>query len=67
LVAQVCWLRWGTIQGEKGWSACISLMPRYFQDYRDSALIEACCAAFGAFAAFSTAGRRYRLVREYID
>jgi hypothetical protein len=67
LVAQVCWLHWKTVQGEDGWGAAIKLLGTYFKEYQTSALIEACFAAFGAFAAYSSAGRRYRIVREFID
>jgi hypothetical protein len=67
LIAQVCWLHWNTVQGEDGWGAAIELLGTYYRNYSTNALIEACFAAFGAFAAYSSAGRRYRIVREYID
>jgi hypothetical protein len=55
------------VLGDNGWWASIQWLGGYFKQYRDSAIIEAVCAAFGAHAAYTTAGRRYRLVREYVD
>jgi hypothetical protein len=67
LVAQICWIHWNMELRDDRWDTAIAWIGKYYQRFGFNALIEAICAAFGAFSAYSTAGRRYRLVREYID
>jgi F0F1-type ATP synthase assembly protein I len=67
LIAETCWLHWNTVQGEKGWWESMILLPAFVDDYTVSAVVAATFTAFGCFSAYGTAGRRYRLVREYID
>jgi hypothetical protein len=67
LLAVVWWLRWNTVQGEKGWSVSVTYLPTFVEEYTVSAVIAAIAATVGGCSAYSTAGRRYRLVREYID
>lgn len=67
VIGQVCWLHWNTVQGEESWLAAVSLLVTYFQKYQLTAAIEALFAGFGAYSAYTTAGKRYRIVREYID
>ncbi len=67
LVAETCWLHWNTVQGEKGWWASMMLLPAFVSDYPVSVVLAVAFTAFGCFSAYGTAGRRYRLVREYID
>jgi len=66
-VAEACWLHWNTLQGEKGWWVSMMLLPAFVKDYTVSAVVAGAFTVFGCFSAYGTAGRRYRLVREYID
>lgn len=56
-VAETCWLRWNTKNGEEGWWASICLWPMFLNEYTVSALIGAAFAAFGAESAFRQARR----------
>jgi hypothetical protein len=67
LIAETCWLHWNTVQGEKGWWVSMTLLPAFVNDYPRATAIAVTFTAFGCFSAYGTAGRRYRLVREYID
>ncbi len=67
LVAETCWLHWNTVQGEKGWWVSIAFLPVFVKEYTVSAVLTAAFTAFGCFSAYGAAGRRYRLVRKYID
>lgn len=51
-VAETCWLRWNTKNGEEGWWASICLWPLFLNEYTISALIGIVFAAFGAESAF---------------
>lgn len=52
VVAETCWLRWNTKNGEEGWWASICLWPLFLDEYTISALIGAVFAAFGAESAY---------------
>lgn len=52
VVAETCWLRWNTKNGNEGWWASVCLWPLFLNDYTISALIGAVFAAFGADSAY---------------
>lgn len=62
VIAEVCWIRWDTIQGEESWLAAIQLLPTFVQEYTLSALIGGIMCFIGANSAYRQVARRYRIV-----
>ncbi len=62
VIAEVCWLRWTTVQGEEGWLASFQLLPAFVKEKTSAAIIGAIFCLFGAQSAFRRVARRYRIV-----
>ena len=60
LVAETCWLRWNTAQGEAGWWSSICLWSLFIKEYAVSAILGVAFAAFGAESAFRQTRRPHR-------
>lgn len=54
-VAETCWIRWNTENGELGWWAAITTWPAFIREKELAALIGAACAVWGAWSAYGCA------------
>ena len=63
VVSDVSWIHFKTIKGaEGGWVKSITLLPAFVRTYKYAAVAGALFTGFGAYSAYSQAGRRYRIV-----
>ena len=63
VLAEVCWLRWNTKQGEEGWLEALKWFPTFLSEYRLSALIAAVATFAGSWSGYNYAARRFRTYR----
>jgi hypothetical protein len=62
LFAEVCWIRWHTVQGEAGWLAAIGLLSTFVKEYSVAAAVGGIFCGIGANSAYRQVARRYRIV-----
>ena len=60
--AEVCWLRWETVQGEEGWWAAAGFFLQFVRQAPVPAFIGGIFTCMGALSAFQQTARRYRIV-----
>ena len=60
--AEICWLRWETVQGEESWLAGAGHFLQFVREAPMPAFIGGLFTFMGALSAFQQTARRYRIV-----
>ncbi len=62
VLAEICWIRWETVQGQEGWWAAAGRLLQFVREAPRPAFIGALFAGLGAYSAYQQTARRYRIV-----